>query len=129
MEPMLALGDFMFSLETAPYQTSDDSAPFRWPAQARIGREPALQFVGPGTRTLSLQGVIYPTFKGGLGQMDTLREMANQGEPLILVSGQGHVMGKWVITQVEESRSTFMAAGLPRKITFTLSLQQYGEDH
>ncbi|ETX03575.1 MAG: tail protein (plasmid) [Candidatus Entotheonella factor] len=127
-QTMLALGDFRFAVDTAAYQTLQRTSAYRWPGQERLAREPALQFTGPGTETLTLDGVIYPAFRGGLGQLDAMREMAARGEPLLLVDGLGQVRGQWVITQIEESQSHFLPKGIPRKMTFTLSLQRYGED-
>ena len=43
---MLALGPFRFEMGHATYQSLAMSQSWRWPEQARIGREPALQFTG-----------------------------------------------------------------------------------
>lgn len=127
-ETMMALGAYRFSIDTAAYQSLQRSAAYRWPQQERIGREPASQFLGPGTETITLNGTIYPTYKGGLGQLGAMREMAGTGTPLLLVDGLGRILRKWVITQIEETQDTFLAGGIPRKVTFTMSLQRYGED-
>jgi phage protein U len=93
-----------------------------------LGREPASQYIGPGEETISLDGDIYPTYKGGLGQLDSMREMAGTGTPMLLVDGLGRILRKWVITQIEEDQGTFLEAGIPRKVSFTMSLKRYGED-
>jgi len=87
-----------------------------------------MQFVGPGAEQINLEGVIYPHFKGGLGQIEGLKAAADQGEPLLLVDGLGQVWEKWVIMQIEESREVFLKGGVPRKITFKMSIVRYGED-
>ena len=46
----------------------------------------------------------------------------------MLINGQGNVLGRFVITQIEESQNTFLADGTPRKIEFRLSLERYGEE-
>lgn len=125
---MMALGSYRFSMDTAAYQDFRRQTSFRWTEQDRVGRAPALQFLGPGKETLELSGTIYPHYKGGLGQLDAMRAEAGKGEPLILVDGQGRVWGKWVIEEVAETQDAFLPGGVPRKQTFHLKLGSYGED-
>ena len=128
IETMMALGDFRFSLQTAAYQTLKRTAEYRWPSQARVGREPALQYTGPGSETVQLNGEIYPQFRGGLDQVQKMRKLAGNGKPLLLTDGEGNYWGKWCIARVEEEQSIFTGPGLPRKISFNLDLQAYGND-
>ena len=81
-----------------------------------------------GADTRVLEGTIYPHFAGGLGQLDRMREIAGMGVPLLYSDGTGKVHGQWVITQLSEGQSHFLPGGVPRKITFSLTLQKYGED-
>nr|WP_040458269.1 phage tail protein [Holospora obtusa] len=125
---MLALGPYRFSLNTSAYQSLKRSSEYRWPSIERIGKEPLLQAIGPGCDHIDLDGVIYPHFRGGLGQINAMRDSAQRQEPLMLINGQGNVLGRFVITQIEESQNTFLADGAPRKIEFRLSLERYGEE-
>jgi phage protein U len=125
---MLALGPYRFSLNTSAYQSLKRSSEYRWPSIERIGKEPLLQAIGPGCDHIELDGVIYPHFRGGLGQINVMRDSAQRQEPLMLINGQGNVLGRFVITQIEESQNTFLADGTPRKIEFRLSLERYGEE-
>lgn len=125
---MLALGPYRFSLNTSAYQTLKRSSEYRWPSIERIGQEPLLQAVGQGSDRIDLDGVIYPHFRGGLGQINAMRDSASRQEPLMLINGLGEVLGRFVITQIEETQNTFLADGTPRKIEFRLSLERYGED-
>jgi phage tail protein len=127
-ETMMALGSFRFSIETAAYQELKHSQSYRWESQERLLRRPALQFVGVGVETIELTGLIYPYYRGGLKQVDTLREAASNGEPLLLVDGLGFVWGQWAITQIDEGQSFFQGNGQPLKQTFQLKLSRYGED-
>jgi len=125
---MLALGEFRFEIATAAYQKLAHSQSWRWPEQARITREPALQFMGKNAAEIDLEGVIYPSFKGGLGQIEAMRTMADRGEPLSLVDGLGRVWDRWVITELSDTRTLFTDDGQPRKLEFRLKLKAYGED-
>jgi len=125
---MMALGSFRFGVSRANYQTFRRSAEYRWEQLPRIGRAPAAQFMGPGVQTVTLEGVIYPHFKGGLRQLEVMRLIARQGQPLMLTDGLGWVWDRWIITLVEESKTFLMADGAPRKIEFNVTLQSYGRD-
>lgn len=125
---MMGLGGFRFGVNTAAYQTFRRSAGWRWEQLDRTGRAPALQFLGRDSDEISLEGVIYPHFKGGLRQVELMRLVADRGEPMILVDGLGWIWERWVITTVEETKGVFMADGAPRKIEFAITLKAYGQD-
>jgi hypothetical protein len=127
-ETMMALGPYRFSIDAAAYQQLMRTTAYRWPAQERIGRRPALQFVGTGTETVSLTGAIYPHYAGGLGQIDKMRAIAAQGNPQQLVDGRGKIWGLWCIERIEETRTVLFANGDPRKVEFRIALSNYGED-
>ncbi|RJF82341.1 phage tail protein [Azospirillum cavernae] len=124
----MGLGDFRFEIGTAAYQKLQRTQGFRWEKQDRIGRAPALQFTGPDLIAVELEGTIYTAFKGGLGQVLKMRELAAKGEPQDLVDGTGKVWGPYVILDVAETQSVFLADGRPRRIDFTVKLQEYGQD-
>ena len=127
-ETMMALGSYRFSIDTAAYQELKHSQAYRWQAQERLQRRPAMQFLGAGEESIELSGVIYPHFKGGLDQLDTMRAEASKGQPLLLVDGLGFVWGQWVITQIDEGQSFFQGNGQPLKQSFQLKLVNYGAD-
>lgn len=125
---MLALGAFRFGVNSANYQTLTRSAAYRHAPQMRVGRAPALQFLGPDTEEMTLDGTIYPHFKGGLRQIEFMRLIGKAGQPMILVDGLGFVWERWVITSIEETKSVFLGDGAPRRIDFSVTLQAYGGD-
>jgi phage protein U len=125
---MLMLGGFKFSLNTAAFTELQRSTAYSWPAQQRLGKFDALQFTGPGEDRITLPGVIYPDFRGGVGQLDQLREIASAGRPLRLVASTGAILGVWVIESIEETQSAFKPNGGPRKQEFTLRIRKFGDD-
>lgn len=125
---MLALGEYRFSIDTAAHRTLQRNSTYQWQSQARAGRKPAFQYLGPGSDTINLEGEILPHFKGGLGQVKAMRNEAGKGKPLVMTDSDGTVWGKWVIVSIEESWENLTAEGKPRAIRFRLSLSEYGED-
>lgn len=127
-ETMMALGEFRFALNTATYEKLTHAQAFRWPAQERVGVRPARQFVGQGDETLEFSGVVYPAFRGGLAQVEQMREQAARGQPLLLVDGLGKVWGLWVVLEIREDATVFLPNGVARKQSFQLRLSHYGND-
>lgn len=130
---MLALRDgvdvYTFGVSTAAYSSMRRSTRWRWSAQARTGRSPAVQFVGRGEDSITLEGVIYPQFKGGLNQLPRMRAEADKGRPFLMADSLGRVdYGYWCITQIDDAQEYLYKDGTPRKTTFQLSLTAYGED-
>lgn len=128
-QPLFQLGSFQFDLPNGVPQTLERSAEYRWEAQDRILREPAYQFVGPGAQEITLDGVLYPGFSGRTTTMETLRTLAQQGEPQMLTDGLGRVFGKWAIHSIREGLAVFAPGGGARQITFSVQLVRYGEDN
>lgn len=124
---MMKLGSFTFSLNTAAYQSISRSSSYKWEEQGKVGSNQSLQFVGVDADSMTLQGVIYPTFRGGLGQVSEMRALAGRGKPLELIDGYGDLKGFWCIKSITEKMSDFLQAGLPQKIEFTLELKYFGE--
>lgn len=126
-EIMMQLGSFQFGLSTAAHQELTRSTAYTWAAQARFGQDDALQDTGPGADNMTLQGVVYPEFRGGTGQLDSLRDLAGQRKPLRLVDGLGRMRGEWVIEKVDERASIFAQRGVARRQEFTVNLRRAPE--
>ena len=124
---MLALGAYRFSLDTAAYQTFSRETQYNWPEQERTGLGPLLQHTGPGTDSITLQGVILPEFKGGVGQINQLRTQAGLGLPLPLISGRGNYFGLFVVGSIHEGQTVFWPDGTPRRVEFSVTIKKYNE--
>ncbi|MCU1781157.1 phage tail protein [Pseudomonas sp. 13B_2.1_Bac1] len=119
---------FYFNLDTAAFNELRRQTEFRWASQERLSRRPAQQAVGVGEDKLSLKGLIFPTFKGGLKQLDILRSIGGQLLPLNLTTGYGVVLGTWCLRSMDEEQGALLAGGIPRKQTFSLEFSRYGDD-
>jgi len=105
---MMALGMFVFGLDTLAYQE--------------------LQFVGPGDDAITLPGVLLAELAGDQASLDELREMADTGKAYALVEGTGKVYGQFVIESLSEGRTLFFRDGAARRIEFTLALKRVDDD-
>jgi phage protein U len=124
---MMVLGDFQFSLNSIVFQEWQRSTGWKWPAQERFGQLDALQFTGLENDTLQLPGVLYPNWKGDIGSLDDLRQMADAGVPYLLVDSMGFVQGRWVIEKLDEKQAAHDASGTPRKVEFSLALKKFDD--
>lgn len=125
---MMILGAYRFCIGNAAYQSLSRASEYKWEEQKRLLGEPAMQFMGAGAETITLEGVVYPQFKGGLRQVSLMRAEAGFGIPLMLISGNGMAFGRWCITNVNETQNFFLKDGTARKIAFSLTLKKYGEE-
>lgn len=119
---------YYFNLDTAAFDELRRSTEYRWASQERLTRRPAQQAVGIGEDKITLKGAIFPGFKGGIKQLDTLRSLGAQQLPLTLTTGYGDVLGTWCLKNVDEEQSALLQGGIPRKQAFTLEFVRYGDD-
>lgn len=125
---MMALGNFIFSLPTLVYQQLERSSNWRHASTERIGARAASQFLGPGEETITLGGVLAPELACDPAELDTLRKLADEGQPQALVSGSGVVFGAYVITSLSETGTLHFADGTPRRIEFNLQLRRVPDE-
>lgn len=125
---MLALGFFVFQMDTLPYQEFQHSMKWRHPGTSRVGKRPGHQFTGPDDETINLSGVLLPELTGGRISIDLLRYMADRGEAWPLIEGTGNVYGMFAITDLSVTKTLFFSDGAARRMEFRLSLLRVGDD-
>ncbi len=133
---MMMLGPIRFYVGGPAYQQLQRSTQYTWATQQRLGdpelkylglRGPALQYIGPGGDSLTLNGTLYPPSHGGSLDLTLLRLSASLGVALPLLDGSGMMRGLWIIESISDTRSVFCSDGAARKIEFTMSLKRYLE--
>lgn len=124
---LMALGQFVFGLQTLAFTSLQRQTAWRHAQTSRVGARAASQFVGPGEDTITLPGVILPEF-GTRMSLDELHTLADAGQPLALVDGEGRVYGQWVITEKSETASYFSSTGEPSRIEFSLTLRRVDDN-
>lgn len=121
---MMALGMFVFSLETLAYQEFQRQTEWRHGSTSRIGTNPARQYLGRGDDSITLPGELLPALAGSQLSLDALRTMADTGKAWPLVEGTGKIYGTWIIESLSETRTLFFRDGQARRIEFTLVLKR-----
>lgn len=119
---MMALGLFVFALETAPYQEFQQQIGWRHPSNNRVGRRPSRQFTGLDDETVTLSGVLLPELTGGDNTIEVLRQMGNTGMAFVLIEGSGRYYGMFEIDSLSVTRTLFFKDGKARRIEFSLRL-------
>ena len=119
---LMALGQFVFGLDTLAFDTLRRATAWRHPSNSRVGAMPARQSLGPGDDTITLSGVLAPEFKGTALSLLQLRDMAGRGQAYALVSLAGDIFGAFVIENINETGTIFVTEGRPRRIEFDLQL-------
>lgn len=122
---LMSLGEFIFEINTAPFETFKRQNAWRWPSNSRTTSTNAHQFTGKDEESVDLAGVLMPEVSGGPSNLRQLREMADKGEPYLMMAGNGEIFGYYIITNISEDRSYFLADGTAQKIDFSLQLKRY----
>ncbi|MBW5284603.1 phage tail protein [Burkholderia gladioli] len=119
---MMALGLFVFSLSTLPYQELKRRRGWRFASNNRVGKKPARQYVGEDDETISLSGVLLPELTGGDMSLAVIEAMADQHTAWPLIEGTGHIYGMFTIDNIDTTRTLFFDDGTARRIEFTITL-------
>lgn len=125
---MMALGQFVFSLDTLAYQELQRQTKWRHPSNSRVGARPARQFAGPGDETMHLNGLLLPGLAGSTVSLDALRAMGDTGSAEPLVDGTGTVYGQFVIEALNQTASVLRRDGTARRIEFQLQLTRVDDN-
>ncbi|MBJ7309229.1 phage tail protein [Rugamonas sp. CCM 8940] len=120
---------YSFGLSNASFQGLKRQTNYTVAAQERLNRQDALQAVGKGGESLSLNGVIFTALNTGRKELDKLRAIGQQTKPLLLTTGYGEVLGRWYMVSLSEEQDGLLANGAARKQTFSMEFKRYGDDY
>jgi uncharacterized protein len=126
---MMCLGQFVFSLRTAPFKELQRQRSWKHRTNSRVGARDASQFTGVGDDTITLSGMVAEDNSiGSTASLDELVEMADKGDAYVLVDGLGHVYGAYIFESLNETASYHTVHGEPRMIEFNLSIKRVDDD-
>ena len=121
---MMQLGDYQFSIATAAYRELKRTHEWRWKEVAPIGSKPRHHYLGPGQGRITIDGTIWPHYRGGLDQIAGLRAVAERGEAALLVDGLGSVWGRFISARIEQTHRAVTADGAPLRLDVRIDLTE-----
>jgi hypothetical protein len=125
---LLSLGMFVFAIDKLLHDELQVRSDWKHAGNPRIGARDALQFLGPGTETVSLNGSAMAELCDGRVSLDELRDMAGTGESHALVDATGRIYGNFVITAIDERHKHILPDGTPRRIDFGIDLLRAADE-
>ncbi len=117
-----------FKLSVDAYAASDMSHgnDYRWAQHDRIGNASTThQYLGEGVETIKLNGTVNLINGGSMYQLDSLKSIAEKGEPQIVTLGTGKVLGKFIIKKINSSYDKLMDDGRAIHNKFSIDLTRY----
>jgi hypothetical protein len=121
----MALGGFVFRALGFSFDAQGRGLETPWSEIEVAGRFDTLQWTGPKAETFSIKGVIFDPEFGGQESLDGIRQSAMAGQPLMLVTRAGRVMGLHVVLSVKEDRSYIRASGQASLNRYDIELKRY----
>jgi phage protein U len=123
---LMTLGPITFSVQEGAFHALKRKLEIRVGKSERAGVQTARQILG-SDETIQIEGVVYPTFSGGVARVQSFRDLALTLEEQMLTDGIGNVWGRYVIENVEEDATEFTAYGVPLKQAFRIELGAAGD--
>ncbi|CAH1657314.1 Oxidoreductase [Hyphomicrobiales bacterium] len=120
----LALGPYAFTALGFGYQGVKRKLATPWATQQVVDRLEALQWLGPKSDEVTVEGVLFPHEFGGMENLDGLRGAALSGQTLMFVSLAGRIYGPHVIEGIDEDRTVHDALGAPKMLSYSLQLRR-----
>lgn len=122
----MALGPFTFRAHGFGYTDVTRKLDTTWAEIQTVGRLNALQWTGPRSEVVTINGVLFPLEWGGAGTLEGVRLAAKNGIPLMLVSLGGNVFGLHTIQKVEEDRAYHDRTGTPGRNAYSIEIKRVG---
>ena len=122
----MALGPFMFRAHGFGYTGVGRKLDTTWPEIETAGRLNELQWTGPRTEVVTINGVLFPREFGGASTLEGVRLAAKNGIPLMLVSLGGKIFGSHAIQKVDEDRAFHDRYGTPGRNAYSIEVKRTG---
>lgn len=116
------LGGVQFSVEPVNAVEVSREANADYARKEVVGAMTPREFVGPGDKTVTIRGRLFPKHFGGMGSLETLLAMPASGSPQILVRGDGSSLGWYHVLKVRETSKWLAADGVGHDIEFEADL-------
>jgi phage protein U len=122
----MALGPFAFRAHGFGYTGLGRKLDTTWAEIETVGRLNDLQWTGPRSEVVTINGVLFPQEFGGATTLEGVRLAAKSGIPLMLVSLGGKIFGTHAIQKIDEDRTYHDRYGTPGRNAFTIEVKRLG---
>lgn len=125
---LLALGSFKFTVTKTAFSELQRSKVYNWARHDRLFSEPTYKFMGYGEQRIELSGEIANLKPSKDDPLALLKDLADKGEPQILIDQSGKKIGKFVILEHRDILDRYRLSADPRRIQFRLTLARFPEE-
>jgi phage protein U len=123
----MTLGTIRFSVLESAFQQLVRKLEIRVAKQERAGGPTSRQALG-SDETVEIEGTVFAAFSGGVGRVQSFRDLALRKQPQMLTDGMGGVWGLYLVESVDETATHHLPNGAPMKQAFKIMLGAYGPD-
>ncbi|WP_445115010.1 phage tail protein [Acinetobacter sp. WZC-1] len=126
---LMSLGQFIFKTDTLSFTEIQRQRSWNYAENSVAKGRSKKQYIGPGTDTITLPGLIYEEYGFGTRfSLDELAAMASTGQGFVLMDGNGYLYGVYIIDSIDETKSILLDNGVPRKVDYTLKLTRTDDE-
>jgi phage protein U len=113
-------------IEVAPFNVheTDERSESDFVVKPVVGTAAPLEYVGPGTSEITLNGRLFPEALGGRSGLAVLAAMQASGQPQYLIRGDGRPYGWHAILGVDVRSEFLDARGVGKKLDVTIRLRK-----
>lgn len=122
----MALGPFLFRAHGFGYNGVSLALDTKWAEIETVGRLNEMQWTGPRSETVTINGVLFPNEFGGAGTLEGVKLAAKNGVPLMLVSLGGAIFGRHAIQNITEDRTIHNRFGSAARNAYSIELKRVG---
>lgn len=122
----MALGPFLFKSHGFGFTDMSRKIDTSWAELETVGGLNALQWTGPRSDVVTINGVLFPKEFGGLASLTGIQLAAKNGVRLMLVSLGGAVFGNHAIQKISEDRSFIDRNGTPARDAYSIEMKRVG---
>lgn len=122
----MALGPFLFRAHGFGYTDVSRKLNTTWAEIETTGRMNALQWTGPRSEEITINGVLFPAEWGGESTLGGVRLAAKNGLPLMLANRSGQIFGMQAIQGVDDDKAFMNNLGQAGRISYSIKVRQIG---
>lgn len=124
----MILGDFIFSIRGLAHNGVLITSDYKWESVDKVEGLPFFQYLGEKQETVEITGVFYPKFSENYKTISDIKNSNLISKPNNFISDSGEVLGKFIITSIEENQSYFEKDIGAKRIEFSIKLKRIPDE-